>query len=412
MTMAGCPAILLPAQTDAVGPCVEKVDVLRSFAVVAFAALLNVGAQAQTPAELRTAVASLPLNDDDSCIVVVLPGAGTPASADEVKRLRPLILKAVRTEAASAVQVPAPKGADAGELLTLLKESGAEAMVVASVFAAADGSDVVLQLVSAEGKVLGSANVGRARRPPPDQEKKSIPPAERPEPADAKEPPAEPAPPDPDGQVPQRTPQPAVSAYEEADTSDGSSTAKFKRDALRWTAKSGAVNEKGVPVGLQWLADRVEDERLEEAAADHARNSTWRGIINRLTAVSVMVNCACIPTLGFLGGLGVGVVAALAMSNLGLAGDALPGFALGGGVCCFLNAAALAGALGTALGSLVGSALFPVEVKPGSTRRAVHSFNTLLAKKYGSPDICVGGKMVIISVPSSPVQYPTRCNRA
>jgi len=30
----------------------------------------------------------------------------------------------------------------------------------------------------------------------------------------------------------------------------------------------------------------------------------------------------------------------------------------------------------------------------------------------GSPDICVGGKMVIISVPSSPVQYPTRCNRA
>jgi len=31
---------------------------------------------------------------------------------------------------------------------------------------------------------------------------------------------------------------------------------------------------------------------------------------------------------------------------------------------------------------------------------------------FGSPDICVGGKMVIISVPSSPVQYPTRCNRA
>jgi len=35
-----------------------------------------------------------------------------------------------------------------------------------------------------------------------------------------------------------------------------------------------------------------------------------------------------------------------------------------------------------------------------------------IAEKFGSPDICVGGKMVIISVPSSPVQYPTRCNRA
>jgi len=168
--------------------------VLRSVASAALAASISLGAQAQTAAELRSAVASLPLTEDESCILVVLPGAGTPASGEEVKRLRPLVLTAVRTRVAAAVQVPAPKGADAGELLGLMKESSAQVMVVASVFAATDGSDVVLQVVSAGGKVLGTSNVNRARPPADEAEAKRTPAAEPTTPSGPVAPPSEPAP--------------------------------------------------------------------------------------------------------------------------------------------------------------------------------------------------------------------------
>jgi len=69
---------------------------------------------------------------------------------------------------------------------------------------------------------------------------------------------------------------------------------------------------------------------------------------------------------------------------------------------------ALLRAKGRALAGLNVTFMSCVETHTAATA----PLTALLVTEYGSPDICVGGKMVIISVPSSPVQYPTRCNRA
>lgn len=159
---------------------------------------------------------------------------------------------------------------------------------------------------------------------------------------------------------------------------DRSPRGRFLRKALVWTPGRGARNARGSAVDLTWLADQVEDRRFDRVASEHARNRSIRTVSNWLLALNLGASCCCLPLTGCcLGTLLGGGTSYGTSSSEGGGGT-------GGAICCSFSCLGLLTALASTAGYLAVYAVFPTSVPPSKTRRAVHVYNSRLARKVGA----------------------------